>query len=114
MKYDLAWQRLDDLFEEVYGYMTGLLERTEGSNLADLVPNEFEASRCGDLYSAVYDARLRLSQQAGLEDGEDLADVRRIYQAYEEMQEILCRRAFEYGWLLAIEQLRKKRSSSHG
>lgn len=108
MKYDLAWQGLDDLFDEVYGYMTGLLERTGESGLADLVPNEFEGSRCGDLYSVIYDARLCLSEQAGLEDGEDPEDVRKIYQSYEEMQEILCRRAFEYGWMLAMEQLRQK------
>ncbi len=108
MKYDLAWQGLEELFEEVYGYMTDLLEPNGDSNLADLVPNEFESSRCGDLYETVYDARIRLSKQANLKDGEDLEDIRKIYQSYEEMQKILCRRSFEYGWLLAMKQSRKR------
>ena len=106
MKYNVAWQGLDDLFEEVYGYMTGLLEQNRDSKLADLVPNEFESSRCGDLYEVIYAARLRLSEQAGLA-GEDAEEIRKIYQSYEEIQEILCRKSFEYCWFLAMDQYRE-------
>ncbi len=107
MKYNVAWPGLEELFDEVYGYMVGFLDSNGSSKLADLVPNEFESARCGDLYEIVYHARLNLSEQAGMQDGKEPEELCKIYQCYEEMQEILCRKSFEYGWFLAMRQNRE-------
>ncbi len=84
-------QRFTYLYDRLNGY---IIEEANGG-----IPDLFaDGSDCAKLYSAAYNARVRLSLLIdGNEDGEN-ADTMIIIQAYEKIAEIISEHLYKYGY----------------
>ena len=84
----------EELFEQVYETVLGL----RAYDLAEGVENAFEQdSYCEGKYGEMLDAYARLCQRLGVE--EEDADVEIIINALMSIQQVICRKMFEYGFL---------------
>lgn len=83
---------LERRFERIYDLMCGFVDSDE----AEDVLSEFDGE-CGKLYEQAYRARLVISRIVDENNCGENQEVLAIVNAYERMQKILCRKAFEYG-----------------
>lgn len=89
----------------VYDLMNGSLE-IERCPVAEskIVANEYtEGSLCDEAYKKVYEASERLCERLGVPFGED-EDVECIINNLSEIQELLCMKMYEYGWLFSKDE----------
>lgn len=91
--------------QKVYDLVSGSIDvKKHPSPESEIVVNEFaEGSPCEEAYREVYQACGRLSEKLGVDFGED-ADVECILNKMFEIQEILCMKMYDYGWLFAKKE----------
>lgn len=79
-------------FEKFYDTLIGITEAEPGYPIASCFTGEFER-----LYNQSVYARLRISMALNGSRQGDHKDALSIADAYESMQKIICKKAFEYG-----------------
>lgn len=88
-----------DFFEIIYGLMYGeyVLEGYRVS-LSHIVRHEFRpGSKASRIWQRAGDARERIARRLGTDDEDP--DLLAMVESYEELQEYMCRRCYEYGKL---------------
>ena len=88
-----------DFFEIIYGLMYGeyVLEGYRVP-LSHIVRHEFRpGSKASRIWQRAGDARERIARRLGTDDEDP--DLRAMVESYEELQEYMCRRCYEYGKL---------------
>jgi len=83
---------LEKRFERIYELMCGFVDSEE----TDDITNEFDGE-CGKLYEQAYNARVTVTRILDETNCGENRDVLAIINAYERIQKLLCRKAFEYG-----------------
>ena len=83
---------MNEHFQTIYEQMTGVADHGYGA-----IDDEFENGPCGALYEKAFAARVRLSRLLDGNDSGENADALCIADAHEQMQRILCEKAYEYG-----------------
>lgn len=88
-----------DFFEIIYGLMYGeyVLEGYRVP-LSHIVRHEFRpGSKASRIWQRAGDARERIARRLGTDDEDP--DLLAMVESYEELQEYMCRRCYEYGRL---------------
>lgn len=90
----------ENLMEEVYSTLQG--QYSQGNGVPG-VENLFgEGAFCMNLYKQVYDANQHLCERLGVIDEDD--DVELIISNLMDIERIVSKKMFEYGWKFALEQ----------
>jgi len=91
--------------QRIYDLMCGSVDLTKNPlPEGKTVVNEFaEGSPCDLAYKEVYEACGNLSDKLGKGFGQD-PDIECIVNKMFEIQEILCKKMYEYGWLYAKQE----------
>lgn len=85
----------------IYELMNGCLERFPAEE-SRYVEDEFaEGKYCEKKYQEVYDANVRLCERLGT--SKEDRDVETIINRLMEIQEYLCMKMFDYGWMFATQ-----------
>lgn len=95
----------DEFKQRIYDLVSGSIDLKKNPlPEGEIVVNEFaEGSPCEEAYKEVFQACERLSEKLGVSFGED-ADIECIVDKMFEIQEILCMKMYEYGWLFAKKE----------
>lgn len=87
-------------FQKVYDAIMGYEENAT-------IDNEFDNGICADLYEKAFELRVRICEKLDKNDYGESPKVLQMIELYERMQEILCKKCYEYGYR---EGLKKTKS----